>query len=154
MGSFTVHRTVGASARRTWDVLTDWPRHSRTVPLTLVSAVPAPDGSQHGIGSGLVARTGLGPVAYDDRMTVTRWQPPSSGRPGRCALRKEGHVIAGGVRLVVVPVTDQRCTVIWHEQVDLVGLGRVPFGRVAEGVVGRLVFSRALRLLARQAEGR
>jgi hypothetical protein len=154
MGSFTVHRAVGASARRTWEVLTDWPRHSGTVPLTRVSAFRAPDGRAQGIGSGLVARTGVGPVAYDDRMTVTQWQPPTPDRPGRCVLRKEGHLVAGGARVVVVPVAERRCTVIWHERADVAGLDRVPFGRAVEGVVGRLVFSRALRLLARQAEGR
>jgi hypothetical protein len=152
MGTFTVHRVVGASADRTWAVLVDWPRHTGTVPLTTVHRVPAPDGRPDGIGSGLVARTGVGALAYDDRMTVTRWQPPSAGLPGCCGLRKEGRGVTGGVEMTVTPIAPARCRVAWHEQADVVGVRSLSLGRVVEGAVGRLVFGRALRRLARQAE--
>jgi hypothetical protein len=152
MGTFTVHRTVGASAQRTWEVLTDWPRHTGTVPFTRVRAVPGPEGRTHGEGSGLVARTGVGPIAYDDRMTVTRWRPPGTGLAGRCRLRKEGRLVTGGVDLTVVPVAPRRCVVTWTEQADVRPVHRLPGGGAVEGVVGRLVFSRALRALAREAE--
>lgn len=152
MGTFTVHRTVGASAQRTWDVLTDWPRHTGTVPFTTVFAVPAPDGRSHGEGSGLVARTGVGPVAYEDHMTVTWWQPPTSGVSGRCRLRKEGRLVTGAVELTVVPVAPRRCRVTWSERVDVAPLQAVPGGPAVESVVGHLVFRRALRTLAREAE--
>ncbi len=152
MGTFTVHRAVGASAQRTWDVLTDWPRHTGTVPFTTVRAVAGPEGRASGEGSGLVARTGVGPLAYEDRMTVTRWQPPSPGVPGRCRLRKEGRFVTGGVDLTVVPVAPRRCLVTWTERADVAPVHRLPGGSAVEGVVGHLVFGRVLRALARAAE--
>lgn len=152
MGTFTVHRVVDASAQRTWDVLTDWPRHSGTVPLTRVRAVSAPGGDTHGEGSGMVARTGLGPLAYDDRMTVTEWQPPTATTPGRCRLRKEGRAITGGACFTVTSLAPRRCRVVWQEQADVAGVHSVPGGPILETVVGRVVFGRALRLLARQVE--
>lgn len=152
MGTFTVHRTVGASAQRTWDVLTDWPRHTGTVPLTHVRREPAPDGRAEGEGAGLVARTGLGPLAYEDRMTVTAWQPPSSSLAGRCHLRKHGGLVTGDVELTVVPVAARRCRVTWTERVDVAPVHALPGGAAAEAVLGHLVFGRALRTLAREAE--
>jgi hypothetical protein len=152
MGSFTVHRVVGASAERTWEVLTDWPRHTGTVPLTRVRTLPADDGRTEGEGSGMAARTGLGRFAYDDRMTVTQWQPPTATTPGRCRLRKQGRVVTGGASFTVVPVAPTRCRVVWQEQADVVGVHSLPFGDAVETVVGRMVFTRALRRLARQAE--
>jgi hypothetical protein len=150
MGTFTVHRVVDASAQRTWDVLTDWPRHSGTVPLTHVRAEPA--SGTRGEGSGVVARTGLGSLAYDDRMTVTQWQPPTATTPGRCRLRKEGRAITGGACFTVTSLAPRRCRVVWQEQADVACLHSVPGGPLLETLVGRVVFARALRLLARQAE--
>jgi hypothetical protein len=152
MGTFTVHRVVDASAQRTWDVLTDWPRHRGTVPLTRVRAVSAPGGDTRGEGSGMVARTGLGPLAYDDRMTVTEWQPPTATTPGRCRLCKEGRAITGGACFTVTSLAPRRCRVVWQEQADVAGVHSVPGGPILETVVGRVVFGRALRLLARQVE--
>jgi hypothetical protein len=152
MGTFTVHRVVDAPAQRTWEVLTDWPRHSGTVPLTRVRALPAAGGGSRGEGAGMVARTGVGRLAYDDRMTVTRWQPPTATTPGRCRLRKEGRAVTGGACFTVTPLAPRRCRVVWQEQADVVGVHRVPGGPLLEAVVGRVVFARALRLLARQAE--
>lgn len=152
MGSFTVQRVVGASAERTWAVLTDWPRHTGTVPLTHVRTLPAADGRTEGEGSGMAARTGLGPFSYDDRMTVTQWHPPTATTPGRCRLRKQGKGVTGGASFTVVPVAPARCRVVWHEQADVVGVHSLPFGDAVEGLIGHLVFTRALRRLARQAE--
>jgi hypothetical protein len=152
VGTFTVRRMVRASAQRTWDVLTDWTRHTGTVPLTHVRAVPAADGRPDGEGTGLVARTGVGPVSYSDHMTVTWWQPPGPGTTGRCRLRKEGRLVTGGVELTVVPVAPRRCRVTWQERVDVAGVHTLPGGSAVERLVGHLVFARALRHLARQAE--
>jgi hypothetical protein len=152
VGTFTVHRLVGASAQRTWQVVVDWPRHTGTVAGTTVRSLPSPDGSTGGVGSGLVARTGIGPLAYEDRMTVTQWQPPTGSQPGRCRLRKEGRAVTGGVVLTVVPVAPRRCRVSWQERVDVAGVHALPLGDMVERVVGRLVFARVLRQLAREAE--
>lgn len=151
MGAFTVRRAVAADAQRTWAVLVDWPRHSGTVPFTRVRAVPAADGSVTGVGSGLVARTGIGPLAYDDLMQVTDWVPPTDAAAGHCRLEKQGRGVTGGAHLTVAPAGPDRCAVVWHEQADVLGVRRLPLGAV-ESLVGRLVFGRALRLLARQAE--
>jgi hypothetical protein len=152
VGTFTVQRDVSASAQRTWDVLTDWPRHSGTVPLTRVRAVSSLDARSKGEGSGMVARTGVGPLAYEDRMTVTQWQPPTATTPGRCRLRKLGRMITGDAAFTVTPVGPERCRVVWEETVKLLGFHSLPLAPAVESAVARLVFTRALRLLARTAE--
>ncbi|HET8615623.1 MAG TPA: SRPBCC family protein [Actinomycetales bacterium] len=152
MGTFTVHRIVSAPAQRTWDVLTDWGRHTGTVPLTRVHAVPADDGRSEGEGSGLVARTGIGPLAYSDRMTVTSWRAPDARAAGRCRLRKDGRLVTGEVELTVVPVAPRRSRVTWQERADVIGVHALPGGAVVERVVGHVVFARVLRRLAREAE--
>jgi hypothetical protein len=152
VASYTLRRIVRASAERTWDVMTDWPRHTGTVPLTRVRTLPAPDGRATGEGSGMAARTGLGRFSFDDRMTITQWQPPTATRPGRCRLVKQGRVITGGAYLEVAPISPTRCRIVWQEHADVLGVHALPFGDRLERAVGRLVFGRALRQLARQAE--
>lgn len=152
MASYTLRLDVRAPAERTWNVMTDWPRHTGTVPFTRVRTLPGPDGRTKGEGSGMAARTGLGRFSFDDPMTITQWQVPTATRPGRCRLVKHGRVITGGAYLEVVPVSPTGCRVVWQEQADVIGVHSLPFGDRLERVVGRWAFGRALRLLARQAE--
>jgi len=149
VGSFTVRREVAASAEQVWNRLVDWPAHGRWVPLTTVrvtSAGPA------GVGTTFVGRTGVGPVGFDDPMTVTRWQPPDEGREGRCTVRKTGRVVLGDADVTVRPLGPARCTVKWTETADVAGLRRLPLAGRVTARVGALAFSRVLARMAAEVE--
>jgi hypothetical protein len=142
----TVQVTVGAD--RVWARLVDWPAHGRWVPLTTVRVLsPSPTG----IGARFVGRTGIGPLGFDDPMTVVVWQPPEDGGAGVCEVVKQGRVLLGGARLEVTP-TEGGSRVIWSEDVELapVRLTR-PVGPLL-AAAGRLGFTRALQAMARELE--
>lgn len=80
-----------------WERLVDARVHTAAVPLTRVRA----DGGSFGRpGATLVARTALGPVGFDDPMTVD----VADGH--RLHLRKRGRVVRGWVRATVTPAPD------------------------------------------------
>lgn len=84
MALFRIARRTRLAPAETWRRLTDWERHGDSVPLTRVTVhTPPPSGT----GTVLVARTGLGPLGFDDRMEITRWQPPT-GAARACAAWK------------------------------------------------------------------
>src|SRR5258708_29242872 len=52
-------------SEESWRRLTDWPRHAAVVPLTRVTVrTPPPTGE----GTVFVARSGVGPLVFDDPM--------------------------------------------------------------------------------------
>ncbi len=95
-------------------------------------------------GTRVSARTGVGPLGFDDPMEVVRWSPPAEGRPGFCRLEKRGSVVTGWAE-IVVGGSGGRCRVLWREEVRVAGLPRVLDAPVALG--GRLVFGRLVRAL-------
>lgn len=107
---------VAAPAADTWDGITDWPAHSRFVPLTRVDWVGPP---VHGVGGRFVGRTGVGPLAFDDPMEVVEWQPPADGAAGHCLVRKQGRVVLGTARIDVAPLPGGRSRLTWTYDVDL-----------------------------------
>jgi hypothetical protein len=155
VATFTVAVDVAAPASRVWAALVDWPNHGHWAPLTAVRVTtPRPDG----LGAGFVARSGLGPLGFDDPMTVTHWEPPAGDEPGsapgRCDVDKHGSVIRGLARFDVLALTGRRTRVVWFEDVTVVphGLDRLTAPAVA--LAGRLGFGRALRTMARDIERR
>ena len=116
MARFTAVRDVRAPAPAVWDALVDWPRHGDWVPLTVVRILTVRPG---GVGARFVGRTGAGPLAFDDPMEVTAWQPPEGDRPGRCDVVKQGRVIGGSAWFSVAPLAAGRCRVAWHEDVTV-----------------------------------
>jgi carbon monoxide dehydrogenase subunit G len=149
VGEFTVHREVAAPADEVWRRLVDWPAHGRWVPLTRVRVTSA---GEPGVGTTFVGRTGIGPIGFDDPMTVTLWQPPVGEREGRCVVRKTGRVVLGGADLTVRPLGDRRCAVRWTETADVAGLRRIPLmGRVS-ALAGALAFRLVLARMAAEAE--
>ena len=144
-----VRREVDASAHQVWATLTDWPSHGRWVPLTRVRTTSArPDG----VGASFVGRTAVGPVGFDDPMTVTLWQPPTATEPGRCAVRKSGRVVLGEASFVVEPVSPRRCAVTWVEDIEIVGVRRLPFADAVTRWAGRRAFAAMLAKVAREVE--
>jgi len=142
--TFELERTVPLPPEEAWNRLTEWHRHGDVVPLTRVTVrTPAPTGE----GTVFVARTGLGPLSFDDRMEVTVWQPPSETEPGLCRLEKQGRVVLGWAEIEVRLGPGGRARVTWREELRMRFLpgGLDPVVRVvARGVFGRAV-NRLLR---------
>ncbi|MEI5528158.1 SRPBCC family protein [Streptomyces brasiliscabiei] len=146
---FRLERLSRLPADRAWQRLTDWPRHADVVPLTRVTVrTPPPTGE----GTVFVARSGVGPLAFDDPMEVTLWQPPSGAVPGKCRLVKRGSFVTGWAEFEVLPYGDGGSRAVWREDLRvrrLPGLFDRPLGWLA-----RRMFGRAMDvLLAGEDEG-
>ncbi|WP_043511185.1 MULTISPECIES: hypothetical protein [unclassified Actinoplanes] len=154
MARFVVVQEVRVPATATWTALVDWPRHGRWAPLTAVRTVTdRPDG----VGAAFVARTGRGPVAFDDPMTVVGWEPPQGDspgdRPGRCEVEKTGRVVRGRAWFSVTPLPDSRSRVVWAEDVTVSPHRVTRFAGPLLALAGRLGFAATLRAFARDIEG-
>ena len=149
MGAFTVRREVAAPAAQVWASLVHWPNHGRWVPLTRVVTTSA---SPAGVGASFVGRTGIGPLAFDDSMVVTGWQPPSEGRPGRCEIHKTGRVVLGDASFTVTALDERRCLVAWTETIEIAGVRRLPLAGPAIDLAGRWAFAALLRRMAAETE--
>ncbi|MFI1213438.1 SRPBCC family protein [Streptomyces sp. NPDC020802] len=142
---FLVSRDTPLSADEAWRRLTVWERHAEVVPLTRVRVVTVPP---RGAGTVFVARTGVGPVAFDDRMEVVVWRPPLDGGPGLCRLVKRGSLVVGWAEIEVIPAAGGGARVVWREELGVRGLPRA-FDPVLASA-GRRMFGRAVdRLLSR-----
>jgi Polyketide cyclase / dehydrase and lipid transport len=142
MATFEVVRQSGLSVGEAWTRLTDWQRHGHAMPLTKVS-VNKPSSS---VGTRFVARTGIGPLGFDDPMEVTYWQPPTESTIGVCRIVKLGRVVRGEAELTVSPVSGGS-EVRWREEASL-AFG----GRALDAVnrqFGRLLFGRLIARLLR-----
>lgn len=139
-------RTVDAPAERVWALITDWPRHSEWIPLTTVTTT----GGGPGEGTRFVGRTGLGPLAADDPMEITRWQPPGPGSAGVCEVLKHGRVVHGRAVLEVHPLAGRRCRVVWTYH-DL-RVSPTALTRLAEPLLRPVTGAGVDRLLAQVAE--
>lgn len=113
---FQLERTVPLAVDDAWRRLTRWSRHGDVVPLTRVVVLTPPPTRE---GTVFVARSGLGPLSFDDRMEVTRWEPPAPDGPGRCRLDKRGRVVLGWAEIEVRPQPDGRTHVLWREELDV-----------------------------------
>ncbi len=134
--AFTVTRTVAASPERVWAAVSDLARHTEHVPLTRVHTDPA--GLR--LGSEVIARTALGPMAFDDSMLITAWDPPR-----RLRLVKTGRVLAGWAEIDVT-AADTGSRVSWTEELWLRPacrltrpLGDIAGARLFAGVLDRLL---------------
>ncbi|QNP69407.1 SRPBCC family protein [Streptomyces roseirectus] len=144
MVTFELHRTVPLPPEEAWNRLTAWHRHGDVVPLTRVTVLtPAPTTE----GTVFVARTGLGPLSFDDRMEVTLWHPPSPTTPGLCRLEKRGRVVLGRAEIEVGTGPGGRAHVVWREELAVRFLPNAfdPALRTA----ARSIFGRAINRLLR-----
>jgi len=150
---FVVVQEVRAPATDTWTALVDWPRHGQWAPLTTVRTVTArPDG----VGAQFVARTGVGPLSFDDPMTVVVWEPPGGDapgdRPGRCEVTKTGRVVRGRAWFTVAPAPGARSRVVWAEDVTVTPHRVTRFAGPLLSLSGRVGFAATLRAFARDVE--
>ena len=139
--AITLESPLPASAA--WDRVLDLRAHSRVAPLTrMTSGAVAPrDG---GAAHRFVAHTGLGPLGFDDVMTIAEVAPPAAGAPGRARIVKSGRVIRGQVT-VTVAAHDGGSSVRWEQDFALGRLGGA-LGRLAAGGA-RFAYGYALRRL-------
>ena len=146
MVTFQFERTAPLSPDEAWRRLTEWPRHGKVVPLTRVTVVtPGPNRQ----GTVFVARSGVGPLAFDDRMEVTVWRPPAEDTPGLCRLEKRGRMVLGWAEIEVRPGPGGRARVVWREELRIRLLPRL-FDTPLR-TAGRYVFGRAVNSLLRRA---
>jgi hypothetical protein len=139
-----LERTVPLPLDEAWRRITQWHRHGEVVPLTRVSVVPpAPTGP----GTVVVARSGAGPLSFEDPMEITVWQPPEDGAPGLCRLEKRGRVVLGWAELEVRPGPGGRARVVWREEIRIRLLPSLFDGVLRTSA--RYVFGRALNRLLR-----
>ncbi len=141
--AFTLVRRARVPARRAWDAVSDLAEHTRHVPLTTVRV----SGPGLVLGSEVVARTGLGPVGFADRMLVTGIDPGT-----RLRLVKTGLWLRGWAE-ITVEEDGEGSRVTWVEELWLPGLRRLT--RPLGDRLGPLLFGPALDgLLAGAAAGR
>ncbi|MDL5204546.1 SRPBCC family protein [Streptomyces sp. ALI-76-A] len=139
MVTFQLERTAPLSPDEAWRRLTEWPRHAATVPLTSVVVITPPPTDA---GTVFVARTGAGPLSFDDRMEVTVWRPPTEDEPGFVRLEKRGRVVRGWAEIEVRPGPGGRARVVWREELRvrlLPSLFDPLLGAAARSVFGRTV---------------
>ncbi|MET9922232.1 SRPBCC family protein [Streptomyces sp. NPDC059605] len=142
MAVFRIERFSSLTAAESWRRVTDWERHAAQVPLTRITV---PTGLPTSVGTVFVARTGVGPLGFDDPMEVVRWTPPAAGRAGLCRLEKRGRLIRGRASIDVYP-TGSGSHVVWVEELTvrllprwgdplIAGAGRRVFGRVLDSML-------------------
>jgi hypothetical protein len=147
---FSTRVAVAAPAQQVWDRLTDWPAHSRWVPLTDVRVLTT---QPPGAGTRFVGRTHLGPIGFDDVMEVTVWAPPSADLPGRCEVVKQGRIVLGGTRFEVSPdPVSGGSQVVWSQDLRIAPQWLTRFAGPLIAVAGRFAYTRTLRTMAREFE--
>ncbi|MFF1477875.1 SRPBCC family protein [Streptomyces sp. NPDC058301] len=143
MALFRIDRRTEAGPAEVWLRLTDWARHSGSVPLTRITVTTPPP---TGVGTVFVARTGIGPLAFEDPMEVVVWEPPGPGGAGRCRLEKRGRVVTGWAEIEVRPAAEGAgALLVWREDLRVWRLPRVLDPLTSRA--GRYVFGRALTVL-------
>jgi carbon monoxide dehydrogenase subunit G len=130
------HVLVPAEADRVWELVTNWDRQRDWMLGTQVR------GGQ-GVGATLIARTGIGPAAFEDTMEITEWDPPS-----RCVVRHTGQVIRG-LGVFEVAQAGEVSQFSWTERLELPVPVPRPVRRWAMLPVARWVMAASLRRFAR-----
>jgi len=135
--------TVAVPPARLWDLLVDWERQARWVPFTRVWYVSGP---RLGVGTRIAARTGVGPFAFTDLMTVT-----AVDAPHRYEVVHTGAVVRG-VGAFAVEDDGAGSRFVWWERVEVPGGPLAPVLWLVGGPATRVAFGWALRRLRRLAE--
>ncbi len=145
MAHFEVRLDTSLPARDAWDRVLDLRLHDRLIPLTRITEGMVPAAALRP-GSVFVARTGLGPVAFDDRMVVTEVTAPANGSSGVARIQKQGSVIRGSIELRVSPASGGS-RVTWDQEISVWGVPRA-LGWLTAGA-SRAAYGMALRRLLR-----
>ncbi|MEO7754525.1 MAG: SRPBCC family protein [Terracoccus sp.] len=150
MPHFSVRIASRLSPEQAWSRVLDLHSHTAVIPLTTLTG-DAMTASGLEPGSRFVARTGLGPVGFDDVMVVDEITAPTDEAPSRTLIHKEGRLVRGSIELRVSP-TSTGSMVAWDQQISIAGLPGVLDPVVAR--VAKVAYGQTLRaLLEREPEG-
>ncbi|MBA2531095.1 MAG: SRPBCC family protein [Nocardioidaceae bacterium] len=140
---FSVCVDIAARPVEVWQHVTAWEEQGAWMPATVVRRLPGPVAM---VGERFVARTHLGPLGFDDPITVTAWEPPQ-----RCEILHTGRLIRGVGAFYVEP-SSRGSAFTWWERIEVPGGPLAPaLWRLGHPVV-RAGFGWALRRLKRQIE--
>lgn len=142
MGEFVVERDLRLSPEQAWSRLFDLAAHTAVIPLTRVT--PELVAADFTPGSEFVARTGIGPLAVDDRMVVEKVAKPTATDPGGIRIRKQGRVIRGSIEVTIEP-TSTGSRLRWRQRISIPGFVG-PLDRVV-GAVARRAYGRTIDAL-------
>ncbi len=129
---------VNAPAAEVWSAAVDWDAQGTWMLGTTVRGT-AQRGV--GVGGGIEAFTGIGPLGFLDTMLITRWEPPR-----RCSVQHTGRIVRGTGDFVVVEQGPAASVFVWREDLDL-PLGVL--GRLGWPLV-RPLFAAGVRLSLRR----
>ena len=143
MAHFEVQIDTRRSPGDAWDRVLDLRLHDLLIPFTRITSGKVP-AAELGSGSAFVARTGLGPLGFDDPMVVEELVRPSGGSAGLARIRKHGKVIRGSIEL---RITQQPggSRVKWNQEITVWGVPRALGWMTAR--VSRAAYGMALRRL-------
>ncbi|HEV2639151.1 MAG TPA: SRPBCC family protein [Actinocrinis sp.] len=110
-GYICVSVHIMAPAQAVWEATTDWERQSAWMLGTRVRGTEA---NGQGVGGGIEAWTGVGPLGFLDTMVITEWDPPH-----RCAVKHTGRLIKGTGAFEVTEHKDGGCILSWSEDLTL-----------------------------------
>jgi hypothetical protein len=133
-------------APEAWRRILDLRAHGAVIPLTKVSG-EALEAGRLAPGSRFVARTGLGPIGFDDPMLVESCAAPTEHDAGVARIRKEGRTVTGRITLRVTP-TATGSVVGWKQRIRVRGVPAVFDAAVAR--VAEAAYRRALEGLLRR----
>jgi len=143
VADFVIRASSPLPASVCFEKLVDWDAHSAAIPLTRLQH----DGDVR-LGQRFVARTGVGPLGFDDPMQVELLRRPTGDNadalPGVVEVAKQGRVIGGRVRWTVTP-TPTGTEVEWAQQLTIGWLPR--WLDPVVGVFGRIGYGLGLRRL-------
>lgn len=146
MAHFEIRIVFPLSAPEAWARILDLRAHSVVIPLTTVTGETL-DAAGLVAGSTFNARTGLGPLGFDDPMVVEAVTQPVDGSAGRARIRKQGNLIRGEIDLTVTS-SPGGSTVVWSQRIDVNHVPSVADPIVA--LIGRSAYGSTLKkLLAR-----
>jgi hypothetical protein len=145
MADFVLRAASPLPARACFDQLVDWDAHSAAIPFTKLQY----DGEPR-VGQRFVARTGWGPIGFDDVMVVDALQPPKGDQPGdepgAVAISKHGRDVGGTVGWTVTP-TATGSDVTWTQHLVIGWLPRWIDPLV--GAIGRRAYGLGLQRLVK-----
>lgn len=133
--TFQVDLLVPGPPERVWARLWDLDRHTAAIPLTTVTPEPATatgTGLRHPSGlredARFTARTGLGPVGFDDDMVVRAWDPPR-----HAVVEKVGRLLGGRIEVDLAPA-GPNTRLRWAQTFAATGVPDALAGLAAGGV--------------------
>ncbi|HZU56391.1 MAG TPA: SRPBCC family protein [Actinocrinis sp.] len=102
---------VSAPVQEVWDATTDWERQSGWMLGTRVRGTAQ---GGRGVGGGIEAWTGIGPIGFLDTMVITAWEPPH-----RCLVEHTGRLLKGSGAFEVADAGDGVSRLTWTEDIKL-----------------------------------